>query len=74
MVTPIQILVIFYPKGFENQDLFDRSVVDDNTWFLRYVRYSLLEPNIRRNSVFSYYHELVSDKTNIDLIQIIFDN
>ena len=54
MVTPIQILVIFYPKGFENQDLFDRSVVDDNTWFLRYVRWSLLEPNIRRNSVFSY--------------------
>ena len=54
MVTPIQILVIFYPKGFENQDLFDRSVVDDNTWFLRYVRYSLLEPNMRRNSVFSY--------------------
>ena len=38
MVTPIQILVIFYSKGFENQDLFDRSVVDDNTWFLRYVR------------------------------------
>ena len=38
MVTPIQILVIFYTKGFENQELFIGSVIDDNTWFLRYVR------------------------------------
>ena len=61
MVTPIQILVISYPKGFKNQNLFDRSVIDDNTWFLRYVRWSLLEANVTKNLVFSYEHELVEN-------------
>ena len=60
MVTPIQILVIFYPKGFKNQNLFDRSIIDENTSFLRYVRWGAFHLR-KKNGNFSWSKSGISD-------------